>query len=67
MTCIDCNGKTRVRDSVEFEGVVFRKRICTECGKKFGTMEDIYDINSSVFKEAFRTKGGLGNRRRVND
>lgn len=62
MICLDCDGKTHVVESVEFEGVMFRKRQCEKCGRKFMTLEDVIDWDDPVAKKAFcwryNKKGG---------
>lgn len=57
MTCLDCDGETKVVDTVPYDGVVFRRRKCVKCGLSFGTMEDVCDKKfNRKFKEAFVDK-----------
>lgn len=41
MKCPDCNSKTIVADSRSKEQEVYRRRVCTSCGKVFHTIEKI--------------------------
>lgn len=52
MECIDCDGKTTVWQTVKFEGVVFRKHTCNDCGRSFFTMEDLIDEDDPNLKAA---------------
>lgn len=56
MRCLDCDGNTKVVDTTDYSGVVFRKRRCLVCGLKFNTMEDVVDSDDENLKEAFRIK-----------
>lgn len=57
MDCIECDGKTRVTDSIAYAGTVYRHRKCLACGLKFWTEEIVaenkYDIRDALsFKKA---------------
>lgn len=54
MDCIDCGGKTKVTNSTKYQGLVYRTRKCLDCGKIFGTAEDVCDAYR--LKLAFRER-----------
>lgn len=56
MHCIDCDGPTHVYDSTKYQGLVYRKRKCKVCGRKFCTFEDVISSDDKNFKEAFRLR-----------
>lgn len=55
MNC-NCGGDTKVISSTEYQGQVFRKRKCVECGEIFATREYTVPKKHSVVVAAFREK-----------
>lgn len=45
MICPKCSSKTKVTDSRVVDEMVFRKRMCIECGFKFTTEEMTIEDN----------------------
>lgn len=56
MECFNCNGKTKVTDTVAYSGVVYRRRKCLSCGMIFCTMEDVVEDDDKYLKKAFSYK-----------
>ena len=51
MKCPQCNGKTKVMDSIATETSVIRRRKCTICSSLFFTEELTYDDFSDLKQE----------------
>lgn len=58
MKCIDCEGKATVTDSVEINGVVFRRRKCVVCNKIFYTEESEGIKNTELYKHFWKIRRG---------
>lgn len=57
MHCLFCgNSVTQVKDSRIRNNSVKRRRICTVCGKKFFTIEKVYDKKLCVVKKSGSVK-----------
>lgn len=50
MTCPKCEGTTTVRGNIPHVDNIVRKRICTECGFEFKTVEIDLDLWQSIEK-----------------
>ena len=50
MTCPKCEGATTVRGNIPHVDNIVRKRICTECGFEFKTVEIDLDLWQSIEK-----------------
>lgn len=50
MTCPKCEGATTVRGNIPHVDNIVRKRICTECGYEFKTVEIDLDLWQSIEK-----------------
>lgn len=52
MTCFDCGGKLHVKDSVNAPGnIVYRQKICKNCGRVYHTMEHVVGDSPSLRKD----------------
>lgn len=56
MKCSYCDGKINVVDTTEYNGMVFRKRKCSECGATMTTREYEVPSDHSVVVKAFGMK-----------
>lgn len=55
MECLNCDGKTKVEDSICYAGSVYRRRKCLECGFAYWT-EELEVIDHKIITEAQRYK-----------
>ena len=51
MTCPNCNGKTKVIESITEEDSTIRRRECITCGYRFSTVEIDKDLYERIIKE----------------
>lgn len=58
MKCINCDGKATVTDSIEINGVVFRRRKCQICNRVFYTEESTDIRHKELMKRFWKVRRG---------
>lgn len=57
MTCSNCNGKTHIYDTIPYKEYVFRRHVCTVCGSRFDTKEELLkDVDYLTFRDGINYK-----------
>lgn len=55
MTCVECDSKVRVVETIDYAGIQYRRRVCNTCGAHFWTEELIVE-NMDCVRDALACK-----------